>query len=223
MKDIFNETSQVEDEAQLLMDSIDWDKNAELITDSIGIKRFKPPTASRGFSLRTLSWKLAVPALTCFFLMGIWLGYLMFSNAPTTTVPSDLVPGQDISLARLENTLARKEMAGYFKQSQVLLTDLMRQCDDTGTSGPTDGLNIRRVKTLLNKNHYLSRDITDPQLLSSRKLLKKIEWLLYEMVSMEEGDGTDCNKLQQLQDYIRQERLLLKLRLVGKDINYSEI
>ncbi|MCP4153925.1 MAG: hypothetical protein GY757_39730, partial [bacterium] len=112
---------------------------------------------------------------------------------------------------------------GYFKQSQVLLTDLMRQCDDTGTSGPTDGLNIRRVKTLLNKNHYLSRDITDPQLLSSRKLLKKIEWLLYEMVSMEEGDGTDCNKLQQLQDYIRQERLLLKLRLVGKDINYSEI
>jgi hypothetical protein len=41
------------------------------------------------------------------------------------------------------------------------------------------------------------------------------------MVELDEKGS--CKELQRLQDYIRKERLLLKLRLVGKDISYKEV
>jgi hypothetical protein len=79
-----------------------------------------------------------------------------------------------------------------------------------------DRLNRDRVKLLLNRSKYFTRDLDNPRLMSSRNLLKKIEWLLYEILSL--NDAVSCRQLQQIQDYIRQERLLLKIRLIGKDI-----
>jgi hypothetical protein len=112
-------------------------------------------------------------------------------------------------------------MQRYFQKTQLLLTDLMRQCEEDGTASWTTGLNRERARTLLNKNRYFNQDLSNPQLLSTRQLLKKIEWLLYEMLTLDEE--ASCDQLYRLQDYIRQERLLLKLRLVGKDISYNEV
>jgi hypothetical protein len=36
-------------------------------------------------------------------------------------------------------------------------------------------------------------------------------------------EDISCQKLQQLQDYIKQERLLFKIRLVGKELQLSEV
>ncbi|HLP45172.1 MAG TPA: hypothetical protein VK469_04460, partial [Candidatus Kapabacteria bacterium] len=106
-------------------------------------------------------------------------------------------------------------------QTQLLLTDLMRQCDENGAAAWSNGKSRQRVQALLNKNRYFNEDISNPELLSTRRLLKKIEWLLYEM--MEIDDKGSCRQLKRVQDYIRKEKLLLKLRLVGKDISYNEV
>jgi hypothetical protein len=47
--------------------------------------------------------------------------------------------------------------------------------------------------------------------------------LLYEILVTGIDEDTSCQELQQLQDYIKQERLLLKIRLVGKELTLSEV
>lgn len=218
LQDIYRESNQINEEAEALMQTIDWEENAQKVSRSI---RFKRPHRTWNLFFQPFNWKLAAPVLTGVFILGIWLGYILFYKA--LHIPS--LPGKPLetraTLARLETTLARREIKGYFKQTQLLLMDLMRQCDDYGIAAWPTQENRQQVRTLLNKNRYFNHDLTNPQLLSTRQLLKKIEWLLYEMLTLDEE--TSCDHLHRLREYIRQERLLLKMRLVGKDISFSEV
>lgn len=227
LKEIHSETQRVGDAAEVLMETIDWEENARDISRAVRINesrhRVRAWRPSWSFALPTMGWKVAAPVLAGVFILGISLGYLLFYRSPQPPLIEEefLKPGNEAVINRLETTLTRREMQGYFLQTQLLLTDLMRQCDEEGAATWSGGANRQRVRTLLNKNRYFNDDLSNPELLSTRQLLKRIEWLLYEIVELNEKSS--CRDLQRLQDYIRKERLLLKLRLVAKDISYKEV
>ena len=223
------ETYRLDEACNAVMASIDWEETAHTITGNIPFeeapRKSKKPWFDFDWSRISFSWKLAVPAMAGIFLLGIWLGYLFFHVTPTYT-SGTLTPELSTSkssLDRLENTLARKEVASYFDQTQLLLTDLMKQCSTDGSFSLQNQVDIRRVRTLLGKSRYFKENLDNPQLLSSKPLLKKIEWLLYEILMTDIEEDISCKKLQQLQNYIKQERLLLKIRLVGKELTLSEV
>ncbi len=226
------ETLRLDEECNAVMASIDWEEIAQTITGNIPFKEAhrdsKHPWFDFNWSRISISWKWAVPAMAGVFLLGIWLGYLFFHAAPTTPTGTagSFTPGlssQNSSLDRLEITLARKEVASYFDQTQVVLTDLMKQCSTDGSFSMQNQVDMRRVRALLGKSRYFRENLDNPRLLSSKPLLKKIEWLLYEILVIGIDEDTSCQELQQLQDYIKQERLLLKIRLVGKELTLSEV
>jgi len=213
------ESLRLEDTCNAEMQSINWEETAQTINSAIPFKHYRP-AVSRGTSF-LFNWKLAGPVLAGVFLLGIWLGYLFFHVSPYPPLLPGKKTSPGVSLARLENTLAKKEVVHYFKQSQLVLTDLMKQCDVDGSFSWKNQLDIKRVRALLGKNRYFSQNLNHPELLGSKKLLKKIEWLLYEILMSD--DSTSCQQLQRLQDYIKHERLLLKIRLVGKELSFSEV
>jgi hypothetical protein len=223
------ETRRLDEDCNAVMASIDWDDTAYTIAGNIPFeeapRKSKKPWFDFDWTRISFSWKLAVPAMAGIFLLGIWLGYLFFHVTPTGT-PGPFTPRLSTStssLDRLENTLARKEVVSYFDQTQLVLTDLMKQCSTDGSFSLQNQVDIRRVRTLLGKSRYFKENLDNPQLMSSKPLLKKIEWLLYEILMTGIDEDTSCQKLQQLQDYIKQERLLLKIRLVGKELKLSEV
>jgi hypothetical protein len=211
------------------MASIDWEDTAHTIAGNIPFeeapRKSKKPWFDFNLSRISFSWKLAVPAMTGIFLLGIWLGYLIFHVTPTgSSGPfTSRLSSPKSSLDRLENTLARKAVASYFDQTQLVLTDLMKQCSTNGSFSLQNQVDMRRVRALLGKSRYFRENLNNPQLLSSKPLLKKIEWLLYEILMTDMEEDISCKKLQQLQNYIKQERLLFKIRLVGKDLTLSEV
>jgi hypothetical protein len=222
------ETHRLDEACNAVMTSIDWEETAYTITGNIPFKRTAPrksrkPWFAFNLSAISFSWKLAVPAITGIFLLGIWLGYLLFHVTPIDTSWTSVPTTSKSSLDRLENTLARKEVVSYFDQTQLVLTDLMKQCSTDGSFSLQNQVDIRRVRTLLGKSRYFKENLDNPQLLSSKPLLKKIEWLLYEILMTDIEEDISCKKLQQLQNYIKQERLLLKMRLVGKELTLSEV
>lgn len=212
---IFDNAQFVNKESEALLKTIDWGRNAQEISRNI---RSGKARSSRAFTLtfNILNWKALAPITAAVLLLGIWFGYLLFHSYPGVMNFPEKSAQQQFSLSRLEAALAQKEVSGYFQEAQLVVTDLMRQCDVNGDTFHQDQLNRKRVKLLLNRSKYFSQDLENPRLLSSRSLLKKIEWLLYEILTLD--DTISCRQLQQLQDYIRQERLLLKIRLIKKDV-----
>lgn len=226
---ISSETNHLDESCDAVMTSIDWQETAQTISDAVSRKGWGP--GSRKSRLRwhelavSFKWKLAVPMLTGVFLLGIWLGYIFFHSPlkpPAPVRPVEDIPSET-SLARLEKTLAKKEVAGYYKQTQFVLTDLMKQCDTEGSFSIRDQVDIQRIRALLNKSSYFKRNLDDPQLMSNKLLLKKIEWLLYEILMTDTNKENSCRQLQRLQDYIKQERLLLKIRLAEEELSLSEV
>jgi hypothetical protein len=223
------ETHRLDEACNAVMASIDWEDTAYTITGNIPFeeapRKSKKPWFDFNLSRISFSWKLAVPAMTGIFLLGIWLGYLIFHVTPTGPAGPAVTSTQKevLSLDRLENTLARKEVVSYFDQTQLVLTDLMKQCSTDESLSLQNQVDIRRVRTLLGKSRYFKENLNNPQLLSSKPLLKKIEWLLYEILMNDIEEDTSCKRLQQLQNYIKQERLLFKIRLVGKELKLSEV
>jgi hypothetical protein len=226
---ISRETGQLDESCDAVMTSIDWQETAHAISDAVSREGWG--TGSRKSRLRwqdlvvSFKWKLAVPMLTGVFLLGIWLGYIFFHSPlkpPGPVRPAADIPSET-SLARLEKALAKKEVAGYYKQAQFVLTDLLKQCDTEGSFSIRDQVDIQRVRALLNKSSYFKRNLDDPQLMSNKLLLKKIEWLLYEILMTDTKKENFCRQLQRLQDYIKQERLLLKIRLAEEELSLSEV
>lgn len=229
MQRLNRETHLLDEACNAVMDSIDWEETAHTITGNIPFeeapRESKKPWFDFNLSGISFSWKLAVPTMAGIFLLGIWLGYLFFHISPTgQSGPSaPELSSSKSSLDRLENTLARKEVASYFDQTQLVLTDLMKQCSTNGSFSLQNQVDIRRVRTLLGKSRYFRENLDNPQLMSSKPLLKKIEWLLYEILMTDIEEDISCKKLQQIQDYIKQERLLFKIRLVGIELKLSEV
>lgn len=223
------ETQRLEVECNAVMSSIDWEETARTITGNIpfeeALRQPKKPWFNVNLNRILFSWKLAAAAMAGIFLLGIWLGYLFFHVTPTTApgLFSPRFSTSESSLDRLENTLARKEVANYFDQTQLVLTDLMKQCRTDGSFSLQNKVDMKRVRTLLGKSRYFRDNLNNPQLLSSKPLLKKIEWLLYEILMTDIEKDSSCKKLQQLQDYIKQEQLLFKIRLVGKELQLNEV
>lgn len=205
------------------MAKINWEENAVMISSAARMGHFARQRQAR---FRPFAWKFAVPALAGIFILGVSLGYLLFhGGVPSSSSPAAPMltppPNGEASLVHLENTLARRELQDYFRKSHLLITDLMRRCDSERLSSPESQLNRKQIRFLLNKQKLFSPDLETPQLQSVQPVLKKIEWVLLEMLTLEED--FNCEKLGKLQEYIRKEQLLFKLRLVGKDIGYNEV
>jgi hypothetical protein len=218
LKTVYSNIDKLDLECESMMQDVDWERSAVDISRNA---RIKATPSSGYFSMGLTRWKTLAPLLTTVFVMGIWLGYVLFHSSPVKSFPQIMAADTDSSLSTLQTTLAKKEVVDYFSQSQLVLTDLMRNCDDDTMISTENWMNLKRAKSLLNKSRYFSQDLNNPQLLSSKELLKKIDWVLYEMLVMDEE--TSCTKLRRLQDFIQKERLLLKIRLMGKELAYSEV
>ncbi|MCU0289806.1 MAG: zf-HC2 domain-containing protein, partial [Acidobacteria bacterium] len=131
LNNIFHETRQIDQEANAVMAAIDWKENARDISLGVHINQIRRPSRAWNFLWQPGNWKLAIPVLAAVFILGICLGYFLFYQGHQKPLPVDELLKQEdnVLMQRLETALTRREMQGYFVQTQLLLTDLMRQCN----------------------------------------------------------------------------------------------
>ena len=218
IKDISSIVNEINVDAEKQMEGINWDKNALDITRSVKLNKFnkKKRTGYFSFSLR-----YAIPVTAFIFIIGISLGYFLSISNTGSISPDSFQKTSKITLAKLESTLNKRELNVYFEQAHLLLTEIMEVCKNNTIKIDTKYLNNRRVKNLLKMNRYFKKDSSESQLLVSQGLLKKIEWVLLEIL-MTDGE-LSCEKQKELQKYIIDERLLFKLRLLSSEASFSEV
>ena len=193
---------------------------------SEAVRLNRPPVSSkpadrRYFPFYLSRWKVSSFALATVFILGLMAGYFLFYS--TDSAGSKLKESVNFNGAmnRIETTLSRRQILDYFRKTQLLLTGVMEQCHIKSGIPLNKWSSTEQIKILLVKNRYFSQDLNDPQLMSSKNLLRKIELILYEMLIMKEE--ITCEQIQRLQRLIHQERLLLKIRLIEKELSSYEV
>lgn len=221
LKQILGRIDEADRETDELMEQMDWDAMAGEIAGLVRqeAETQKPLTVvkdkSRGGS-GMKPWKTWAP-MAAVFLLGLFLGYILFYSPGMTPVTQNDAPVTDeVSLAHLESALNQKEALDYLKQTQLLLSDIMDQPVGATPAVMTEpGLDSSRARGLLEKNRYVSQNLDRSRLASARNVLEKTRFLLTEIVMMDE---LTPEQLTLLREYVKQERLFLKIRLVEKEL-----
>ncbi len=195
--------------------AIDWDAAAEKImrkidrADTIDTM----PVRRRIFPLAPL-----VTAATVLLVLAAGMFFLIRTRPGVAPGPEDALMTA-ATVAHLQSGLAREEVISYLQQSQLMFTDLLKDCPDEEAAAWEVRLYSRQAKKLLLKKKYFQQNLPALEWLKVREISERIDWLNYEILQLE--DRQLCSQISRLQRIMENEKLLLKIRLLERDLSFQ--
>jgi hypothetical protein len=204
--------------------TVDWEAVAHQAVEAAFQKEPRAPRQS-GFE-RWLS-RLLQPRLRPVYagvLAGLLLGFL---GAYLVLNPGLVKPrkGEAFSasrdfLERVELEMARRETLDYLQKSQYILLDFV-QSPSRGKKLEPSVFSSQQARDLLSKKKYLNRELDRFQMAKAKQICDQIEILFYELAHIS-GDLSQA-ELGRIQSLIEDKQLLLKINLVKKELEKSEV
>jgi hypothetical protein len=200
------------------LQAIDWETVTAKILAGVAVK------TDRG-RRRTPIVSLAFTAAAAVLIMVVGAGIFFW----TRTRSVFLTPDGDSRLSaatvtRLQSGLAREEVIAYLQQSQLMFTDLLKDCAGEEVAPWEIRLYSRKAKELLLKKKYFQQNLPAADWLKVRNVSERIDWLNYEILQLENRQL--CSQISRLQQIMENEKLLLKIHLLERDLSsqpYQEV
>jgi hypothetical protein len=147
--------------------------------------------------------------------VGLGLFFLGRSTAP---VPDPAArEGVAAAVLHLQSGLARAEAISYLQQSQLMFADLLKDCPSGEMAARELSLYSRKAKELLLRKKFIEQSLPPVEWLKVRPVSERIDWLNYEILQL--GEQELCGQIQRLQRLLESERLLLKIRLLERELS----
>jgi hypothetical protein len=195
--------------------AIDWDAVSGCImrrmTGAAGIAKELPERTIFRFTP-----VVAAASLLMIFGLGVFL-WLRHHRAVVAWPEEGTV--SPATVTRLQSGLAREEVISYLQQSQLMFTDLLKDCSSEEVAAWEIRLYSLQAKKLLLKKKYFQQNLPAVEWLKVRDVSERIDWLNYEILQLE--DRQLCIQINRLQRIMEDEKLLLKIRLLEKDLSFQ--
>jgi hypothetical protein len=192
------------------LQAIDWDMVSAKILAGAAAR------TGRG-RRRTLIVSMAFAAAAAAVIVVVGAGIFFLTRARTASLPLD--GDQRLSAAvmtRLQSGLAREQVVAYLQQSQLMFTDLLKDCAGEEVAPWEIRLYSRQAKELLLKKKYFQQNLPAADWLRVRNVSERIDWLNYEILQLDERQL--CSQISRLQQIMENEKLLLKIHLLERDL-----
>ena len=119
---------------------------------------------------------------------------------------------------RVDMKLARRDTLDYLERSQYLLLELLQADQGRESAGLLQPDNIQK---LLTEKKYLNARLEDFQLLKAKAICDQIEFLFLELSQL--SPELTAAELEKVRRMIEENQLLLKINLVKKELQQSEV
>ena len=215
-------TEAVIPEIEEAVSSVDWDSLPERIVESIlereSRKRQIPWRERFRFSLPHLKPVLA--GLLVGLIIGGLAAYFIFRGQLPGRPEAEGFFASSEFLDRVDLELARRETLDYLDKSQAVLLEVLQSPAEEGgykAGGPAS----ERAKELLSRKRYLDSQLEKVQMAKAREICDQIEFLFLELAQVSE-DLTEAQR-REIMSLIEERKLLLKIRLLKKELQESEV
>jgi hypothetical protein len=205
-------------EAAAELPGIDWDAVSDRIMAGIGTR---PAPRRRPAPLFPFAYLAAAAALVAVVGLGLFFRARVRSVSPLPSGNSRLSAS---AADRLRSGMAREEVIAYLQQSQLMLTDLLKDCASEEIAPWEIRLYSSQAKELLLKKKYFQQSLPELEWLKVKNISERIDWVNYEILQLEGRQL--CSQVNRLQRIMESENLLLKIRLLEKDLSataYQEV
>lgn len=213
------------DNVQEAVASVDWDTLPNQITIAVfDRKTALPQKASHRNFWATLTQHRFKPVYAA-LLMGLVLGSLATLIVMRTSLLREaqgdsFIVSQDF-LDRVELELARRDTLDYLEKSQYVLLDFVQASPEEASPSWRRELVSKTAKDLLVKKRYINPQLDKFHMAKAKEICDQIEFLFFELTQV--SDQLSEKDLQNIQDLIEEKQLLLKIKLLRKDLEESEV
>jgi hypothetical protein len=200
---------------------IDWDAQAEKIVAAVWDEKALPKREPR----RERGWLFAARFRP--ILAGLLLGILVGAAAMFVVSRRDLFEKPPVEaffassefLGRVDQEIARRETLDYLEKSQYVLLELAQTQTESGQCRLTEAA-ARETRELLSKKKYLNPQLEKARMAKAKAICDQIELLFYELAQVSENlTPVQCRGIQ---DMIEEKNILLKIKLLKKELQESE-
>jgi Putative zinc-finger len=201
---------------------IDWEAQAEKITAAVWEGEARPKREAR----RERTWLLAFrfkPVLAG-LLLGVLIGaaamFMVYRSAVLPKPPAETFFASSEFLGRIDQEIARRETLDYLEKSQYVLLELAQTQTETGDCRLTEAA-ARESRKLLTKKKYLNPQLEKARMAGAKAICDQIEILFYELAQVSENlTPAQCRGIQNM---IEEKNILLKIKLLKKELQESEV
>lgn len=208
------------DELKQVMATVDWEALPAVIAGRLPEKERHPEPATTSSPWHLWKWQPLAAGLFLGLLLGGAMTFLVFktreSGQPTVRQETGIFMPADL-VDRVDLALARKETIDYLERSQYLLLDIMQDGKNTTSSL----LQQERIRQLLTDKKYLNTQLDDLRLMKARAICDQIELLFLELSQL--SPELSAAELERVRTMVEDKQLLLKINLVKKELQQSEV
>lgn len=225
IKETMESAGSLTPEIEKAMASVDWETLPSKIAESV----FETvPFSSRSGRLRRFLGFLFQPKLRPVY-AGILLGVLIGSLATIMILRfpfSGVKRGREFFvsrdfLERVELEMARRETLDYLNKSQYLLLDFVQASPEREREIWRSEFAFQKARDLLLKKKYINHQLNKFQMAKAKEICDQIEFLFYELTHI--SDQLSEEDLRRIQRLIEEKQLLLKIKLLRKELQESEV
>ncbi|MFC2169162.1 anti-sigma factor family protein [Acidobacteriota bacterium] len=225
LKNILNKADSLQPGIEKTMASIDWEALPFQISETVFKKRQSPRRRFWiGLSFRALFSPRLSPIYAGLF-AGIFIGALItffILRAPHITETKIGKPfGPEDFIERVELEMARREAVDFLDKSRYLLLDFVQSSSETPPKHWQSSFALERTRDLLSKKKYFNNQLDEFQMAKAKEICDQIEFLLYELAEI--SDSLSSENMKEIQSFIQEKQLLLKIKLLKSELEESEV
>jgi len=216
----------LKDDVRAVMETVDWNALSERIADAALALEKASPSPVQVAAVRPraqmFGWQPAFAGALGGLLIGTVVTYFALRK------PSAILPTSDSQIHasgefidRADLSVARRETLDYLSKSQSLLLDFVQASAEEAGRILKDEAAAGRTADLLSKKWFMNTNLNDAAIVKARGICDQIERLFVEL-SQISGDVSAAEAVK-IQKYIEDKQLLLRIKLLRKELAESEV
>jgi hypothetical protein len=225
IKAVTQAADSLNDNVEEAMVSVDWEALPNQIRDAV----FDEKSALPQQAPRRSFWEILIQSRLKPVYAALFVGLVLGSLATLTMLRTSLLResrggsffvSQEF-LDRVELEMARRETLDYLEKSQYVLLDFVQASPGRTPQAWRSGLASQAVKDLLAKKRYINPQLDKFRMAKAKEICDQIEFLFFELAQV--SDQLSEEDLQNIQSLIEEKQLLLKIKLLKKELEESEV
>jgi len=215
----------LKEEIEEVMSSVDWETLPSKISEH-ALKRkvsaynhLRPKNFLRLFLQP--KWKPVYASLLIGVLLGSLVTLLVIRSPQLkVTERNDLLVTGDF-LEKLELEMARRDTLDYLEKSEYLILDFVQTSPEKSSEFWQSDFASQKARYLIMKKKYINPQLDKYQMAKAKHLCDQIEILFMELTQI--SHSLSKQELREVQNLIDERQLLLKINLLKKELEESEV
>lgn len=219
-------TSVIKKEIEKSREEINWNQLSDRISEAVFEDNRQERKAGSMFKkLGSTSLPLLLKPLSVGLLAGLIIGavvtYLIISNPGMEESMGTEIHVSPALIDRVELQMAKQSALDYLDRSQLLLLDFLQASPQDIHDFWHQEQTVYQARELLRQKRYINPQLEKIQMIKAKQICDQIEFLFYELIAVSEDLSPE--NLKKIQEFISNKQLILKINLIKRELEQSEV